>query len=370
LSGPASSYHASLDQFAGIIESFRIDSPAAKPESGNEPFTVPAKYVRWMDPNENAFTLSVPEGWKIRGGSYRITAVDVRKGVNLFSPDGKVRVLYGDANISGFSLPTEMYSRLGMREGSYTALGDGTQLLIRRYVTGQQFAREYVETSMRDTCQNLRIVTSASRPDLAKSDAPLQAVPGVARVQTTAGDVTFSCTVNDQPLEGYVAAITRVYYSTVQGGTWSVEDLYGVFAPPQYMQQARSVGEKITSSFHLDPEWEAREKKISQAAVQQDNIRSQQIRQRALRAIQDDLHATTDAIVNGYNQRQAVYGEISRKRENAILGTVDVVDPASGKQYKIENYSDYHWMDNQGYIAGTKTADSPGPGWRQLIDLP
>ena len=34
------------------------------------------------------------------------------------------------------------------------------------------------------------------------------------------------------------------------------------------------------------------------------------------------------------------------------------------------NYSDYRWMDNQGNIVGTKTADSPGVGWRQMIDLP
>jgi hypothetical protein len=62
--------------------------------------------------------------------------------------------------------------------------------------------------------------------------------------------------------------------------------------------------------------------------VQRDNLRSRQIQQRALRAIQEDQRQTRDLIVNCYNQRQAVYEEISRKRENAILGTVDVVDPA------------------------------------------
>jgi hypothetical protein len=49
---------------------------------------------------------------------------------------------------------------------------------------------------------------------------------------------------------------------------------------------------------------------------------------------------------------------------------VDVVDPNSGKQYKIDNYSDYHWMNNQGVVAGTKTDTSPGSDWRQLITLP
>jgi len=75
-------------------------------------------------------------------------------------------------------------------------------------------------------------------------------------------------------------------------------------------------------------------------------------------------------IVKGYQTRSQAYDEIARRRENSILGTVDVVDPSSGKQYKIDNYSDYHWMNNAGTIAGTKTDTSPGSGWRQMIDLP
>ena len=64
---------------------------------------------------------------------------------------------------------------------------------------------------------------------------------------------------------------------------------------------------------------QAPQNQISNSAVQRDNLRSQQIQQRALRAIQEDQRQTSDLIVNGYNQRQAVYHEISRKRENAIL---------------------------------------------------
>jgi hypothetical protein len=30
----------------------------------------------------------------------------------------------------------------------------------------------------------------------------------------------------------------------------------------------------------------------------------------------------------------------------------------------------YHWMNNQGVIAGTKTETSPGYDWREMITLP
>jgi hypothetical protein len=75
-------------------------------------------------------------------------------------------------------------------------------------------------------------------------------------------------------------------------------------------------------------------------------------------------------IVKGYEERSKVYEEIDRKRENAILGTVDVIDPNTGRQFKVDNYGDYHWMNNQGVIAGTRTDSSPGMDWHAMITLP
>jgi hypothetical protein len=75
-------------------------------------------------------------------------------------------------------------------------------------------------------------------------------------------------------------------------------------------------------------------------------------------------------IMKGWEQRNKVYDEIDRRRENAILGTVDVVDPESGKQYKISNYGDYHYMSNSGAIYSTYSPDTPPPDLREMIALP
>jgi hypothetical protein len=123
-------------------------------------------------------------------------------------------------------------------------------------------------------------------------------------------------------------------------------------------------------SFRVNPQWQAQQQQIAGAAVAADNARSQQIRARAMQAIQEDQRQTSDIIMKGWEQRSQVYDEISRRRENAILGTLDVVDPESGARYKVDNYSDYHWMNNEGYIGGNNTGSSPGPDWRELITLP
>ena len=55
-----------------------------------------------------------------------------------------------------------------------------------------------------------------------------------------------------------------------------------------------------------------------------------------------------------------------------LWGKCDSVEihSQSGARYTIENYSDYHWMNNEGYIGRNNTGTSPGPEWRELITPP
>ena len=123
-------------------------------------------------------------------------------------------------------------------------------------------------------------------------------------------------------------------------------------------------------TWRFNPQWQAQQRGIANSAVQQDNIRSQQIQSRALKAIAEDQRQTSDTIMKGWEQRQKIYDEISRKRENAILGTLDVIDPQSGIQYKVSNFGDYHYMSNEGYIYSTNVPGAPAPNLREMITLP
>jgi cell division septum initiation protein DivIVA len=154
------------------------------------------------------------------------------------------------------------------------------------------------------------------------------------------------------------------------GGLWYVDPLYGYLAISERQQEADIISRHIQESTQVNSDWKRKEDQMAAEAVRADNARSAEIQARARQAIAEDQRATSDMIVKGYEARSKVYDEISRKRENAILGTVDVVDSNTGKQYKIDNYSDYHLINNQGVIAGTKTDTSPGVDWRQMITLP
>jgi hypothetical protein len=262
-----------------------------------------------------------------------------------------------------------MLARGGLREGGYTVLGDGSRLQIRRYAQAQQFVREYVEGAFSRVCGQVRVIAENDRPDLAGPASRKAHQQGAQNPQVTAAGVSFSCNWNGREARGYYAAATILPFPG-RNGLWYVDSLYGYLTVPEQLQHADDISRHVLNSVGIDAQWKQGEDRTAANAVQQDNARSQEIQSRARAAIADNQRQVNDMIIKGGEERSQVYDEISRKRENAILGKVDVIDPTTGNQYKVDNYSDYHWMSNQGYIRGTNTDNSPGMDYHELLTRP
>jgi hypothetical protein len=368
---PRDVYRESADAFVGILKSFRVNrDPTGSTVAANRASTEAAlQFVQWNEPHEHMFTITVPQGWRTLGGAYRLSAIDVRTGVLISSPDNRIRIVLGDSNIPGYISPSQMLAAAGLREGGIYGLGDGTRLEIRRYVSGQAYARLYAQVLAQKQCSSLQVASNNERRDLAETFLQAARAEGVPNPQITAGDASFTCTLSGGQVKGSMVAATIVPFSG-PAPMWSVYRLYGYIAAPGSEPVAERVVARALDSLKVSPAWQAQQKQIAGNAVAADNQRSQQIQSRALAAIREDQQAINNTIVKGYEERSKVYDEVARRRENAILGTLDVVDPESGTRYKVSNYSDYHWMNNSGVIGGNNTGTSPGPDWRELITLP
>jgi hypothetical protein len=368
---PGDVYQGAADTFAGILKSFRVNTDSASPTAGANSASADAslQFVQWNEPHEHMFSTAVPQGWRVLGGAYRLSATDVRTGILLSSPDNRIRVVLGDANIPMYISPSQMLAYAGLHEGGTYGLGDGTRMEIRRYISGQAYARLYAQTFALKLCSGLQVASNNARQDLTAKFLQAARAEGLPNPQMTAGDVSFTCTQNGVQVRGSMVVATIV---PVPGPSpmWSVYRLYGYIAAPGVVPTAERVVERALDSVRLNAAWQAQQHQIAGNAVAADNLRSQQIQSRALAAIREDQLAINNTIVKGYEERSKVYDEVSRRRENAILGTLDVVDPESGTRYKVSNYSDYHWMNNSGVIAGNNTGTSPGPDWHELITLP
>lgn len=347
---PEISFRLLEDPFARILSSLRLfGGPAGGGQSS-------LKWVRWQDPRENAFSFEVPSGWNITGGLFRHASVDTRPAWQLTSPDGQIRLTGGDAELPPFTLPNQMLAMGGFREGSWYSPGYGVNMMVRSYLPGVAFAREYVTQKVARGCAELNIAESRERPDAVQAINAVYSQFGAYGVSLTisAGEAAFTCQQNGQAMRGYYFAGTQLTHT--QGmGLWNVEHLCGYLAPAAKADLAQAVLNHIIGSIQINPQWAAMQQNIA--------ANTSAIVSRTNEAISNIINDT-------YWNRQTVMDEIDRRRSNAILGVEDVIDPVSGRQLKIESGSDYYWIDHRGTIVGTQTDTRPALDFRALIRLP
>lgn len=336
-----------------VLKSFSFTgtpSTAVRKPAGAE-----VKYVRWTDPKESAFSLEVPSGWKVSGGLFRFAAVDVRSCVTLQSPDGEIRITGGDSDIPTFSIP---FSPL-FPEGSWYSPGYGVQMKVSRYVSGVDFAKEYVRSKVAAGYSDLQFTETRDRPDVARAINAITAhyeAYGITQRLST-GEVAFTCQSNGKKMCGYYfAGTTLVAYQTglSTGGIWYVQYLHGYIAPENKVRLAQTVLDHGIRTVQVNPQWAAMQQGI---AAETSKIVSQ-------------THAEISKVIDqSYWNRQRVMEDLSRKWSNAILGQTDVADPETGETWKVASGHNYYWRkEHTDVVAGTSTYDRPDTDFTPLLE--
>jgi len=348
---PEARYRSVEDTFAGILGSFRITGTPAQQAQGPT-----LSYVRWQDPRENAFSLDVPSQWRVNGGMFRFASVDTRSAVEAVAPDGQVRIVLGDAEVPPFTEPNPMLAMGGFREGSWYSPGYGVQMLVRSYASGTAFAAEQVRNKLARECADVSPTETRDRPDLVQAINAVYAQYGQLGIsmQLTAGEIAFTCRRGNQPMQGYYFAATQL--TRGQGpGLWSVPYMGGYLATAEESGLAQAAFEHMVKSVEVNPQWAAMQSHLAGETS---------------RIVSRTHQEISNLIDDTYWRRQGVMDELHRRRSNVILGVEDVIDPASGRQFKVESGSNYYWIDHRGTVVGTDTDTRPNLDFRQLIQLP
>jgi hypothetical protein len=136
VAAPVQSFNTEVPGMVAILKSFRYGNLAGRQSGG--PASLP-KMITWQEPNERAFTLQVPEGWRVSGGLTRIDVTHARSGVELASPDGGSLARFGDPRLQQCTIPGP-----GMPQGQSGMVTCG-------YQTGRQAGESYLrQTLMRE----------------------------------------------------------------------------------------------------------------------------------------------------------------------------------------------------------------------------
>ena len=313
--------------------------------------------TRWNDPRENAFSLEIPADWRMDGGTLRRAPVDVVFPWSLTSPDGAVRVTGGDGELPTFTTPNPMLTAGGFREGSWYSPGYGVRMQVRRYMPGLAFVRAYAAQKAAQGCSDFRVVEERDRTrELAAINAQYARFRSMGmNIQATAGEVSFTCQMQGRPVAGYYFATTLL--TQMPGNAlWVVDQLYGYMAAGGAEAQAEAALSHALESCQFNPQWVAMQQGIVGAVS------------KIVAQTQTEISRMSK---ESFEYRQRVTSESARKFSNATLGLVDVRDPATGREFKVDNAADYHWIDANGRILGTQTDARPqGIDPRLLVTLP
>jgi hypothetical protein len=293
-------------------------------------------WVTVVDPQEKAFSIDVPQGWKVNGGMFRFGLIDARPFVDMTSPDGRISVRVGDVTIPSYNTPNPMLHSLHA-EGPHVA----------PYATGDEFATRYGLARFSSMCRGVQVTKAGPLP-------PKYGRAAQGRVRVTAGAAGFTCMANGSPMVGFVYSETMLVQAAGPvASSWYVIALGSVLAPMAQGQMAGAILKHASESIALNPEW----------AKTQGQLIGQ-----ATTALLNVAEATRQATAEQQRRSQAQMKERAREVDNfndVLLGQAFTRDAQTGKEWVVPNGAGgTKWMDYSGTVA--ESAMSPGPGFHRL----
>ena len=318
-----------------------ISAARAAPLEGAEALS----FVTWREPNEGAYTLSVPQGWKISGGIRRRTPVDIRSAVNVVSPDGAIHLFIGDYDVPPAREPDAVTQMAGLREGQ---VYDGT--LLARYQTGVQFAQRYPAWKL---CRQPQIVQSGilrRETETLSAEVARYGSSMATAASATVGEAIFRC----GEAEGFVMATTLLARPARGPGAsvWGVYQLAGFITHDSAQGYfAKYVLSTMLATLQMNREWEAR---TAQAAGQYANAMMQMSNAVTQSAIRHAQQQSAQGSAGGWNHpntggvpKITRDPAVEQRRDDANRGTRRVCDDL-GTCATVDNSWTHVWRDYSG----------------------
>ena len=304
-------------------------------------------WQRFSDPNEGAFDLEMPQGWKVSGGTVRHNALQYRGWASAVSPDGATVLGINDPAEQSYATP--MY---GFPVGSIYNGGGGTAYLVAPYESGVQFATSWGSKKLQAYCTSIKVTDKNPRLDIAQQ---INAISVSASVSHDFGEATFACEKNAIPMTAYVFAGITAIRTGPQGGLWYADIIEAFLAPAPVAGLAAGLLAHMVRSVHLNPTWVARQ---SQTNLDVSHIAAQ------------TNAAISDSIMHSWEAKGATMDRVMEEGSRARLGIDVYADAATGTRYTVANSYQYYWANASGTVVGTDTDTSPGAAFTRLNRVP
>ena len=312
-------------------------------------------YTTYQDPLEQAFTVEVPQGWKVRGGLFRLGYSDERPMVDLLSPDGQTNVRLGDVSIPTYTTPAPPYNT---KEGSTVDLGAQAQLTVAKYRSGPEFAVLYSHTRFYQVCKS----PTSDSTDLGFTIPDYIPSQGGPVPASSAGAIAYQCGT------GPTQRVAFAYAKTQQAGAlWGAATLGSFLSPANEVATAKAILLHCAQTFKLNPAWIEKQKQLDAYAIQYQQARQQQRRIQIGQQVQQ-FEAQMAAMRNqvaSFEAHQQQFANQVQGFDNALVGVTPTIDPFTGQAKDVwTGPASNYWENGAGDVVNSVNA--PQGNWSQM----
>jgi hypothetical protein len=209
-------------------------------------------FVQWQDPAEGAFSVSLPRGWQLSGGTVRTTRIEPHYVVRAQSPDGGAQIFMDDPRIAVRQIPNLMTQQMGWREGQLIPSAWGGKMLLERYRPAPDAAADYVRKAYCVSATQFQGgIIPGQTQDLNYQFGGIAQAEG-KQIHADAGELSFRC--GDRI--GYVYAITLEAWQP--GGSvslWVVYRIAGYLASSAESAAAAAAMHAMLGTFQMNQQW-------------------------------------------------------------------------------------------------------------------
>ncbi len=312
------------------------------PPSGNisgrtEPVLYEPRYsfYNFTDPNENAFTINIPENWEVSENSGLIRPyIDAGIMIQAASPQNQGFFYISPYGV--YTVPNDLLTFAGFAEGSYydPSGGIAQPMLVKRYTEAENFLSEYVQQLSIET----EILEVVDRPDLINENL------GPLITEQSAAEITYISNSGQNKVINKLIVYNYLIESSGMG-IWAAS-LFGYSSPENLFNETEYLVLKSSETFKVNLQWAAKE--------------AQEVNRRAgiISSTQDSI---SDTISSTFEYKSNSMDRINNEWSKAILGVEEVYNPETGDTWTVGSGSKYYWVDNKNNIYGTETDENPFP---------
>lgn len=293
------------------------------------------RFQRVTEPNEKAFSLLIPAGWRLEGGITRVNPLAVNGPLNAIAAKLDMKLTAPTPGVVLRWYPEMNYMDMrGNAAGAmfppgsnYNGAPVAPKMGAFAYLERAVFPRDHARASQ------IKVKGRFPLPQAARSYSQVVARMGIPFA------FAFDCGLLWLEYQEQGAAWEEVLYTAVQdwgaagAGLWTNKDTFSIRAPAGQLEKTGPLVTVILQSFELSPQWIQGEIR-GQIQRNEISIRSQQDIQRLDREIAE--------------HRRRTNAEIQNQAFHNLMGTDEYVNPLTKKVETGSNAWNHRWVNDRG----------------------